>query len=93
MKIIVTGITGFIEKNFSKAVANNENQYVCLVRNTSRTENLVKAGNIKCSISDFSVGNLTESFMGADAVIHMIDQIGAYEIIEERFMEKNAYGY
>ena len=89
MKIIVTGITGFIGKNFSKAVANNENQYVCLVRRTSCTENLVKVENIKYSISDFSVGNLTESFMGADAVIHMAGQIGAYGITEECFMEGN----
>ncbi len=89
MKIIVTGITGFIGKNFSKAVTDNENQYVCLVRRTSRTENLVKAENIKYSISDFSVENLTESFIGADAVIHMAGQIGAYEITEERFREGN----
>ena len=89
MKIIVTGITGFIGRNFAKAVADNGNQYVCLVRKTSYTDNLIKAKNIEYIITDFSVKNLSQTFADADAVIHMAGQIGSYGITEERFIEGN----
>lgn len=89
MKIIVTGITGFIGKNFSKAIADNENQYICLIRKTSHTDNLTKANNIEYIVTDFSAGNLTEIFTDAAAVIHMAGQMGAYGITEERFRKGN----
>ena len=84
MKIIITGITGFIGKNLMKAIDGDENQYVCLVRKSSNIKELSKADNIKFLTSDFGVSELTQIFQDVEVVIHMAGQIGSYGITWER---------
>ena len=54
MKIVITGITGFIGKNLLKIIADDENQYICLVRKSSNVGCLVKASNIEYRVIDWS---------------------------------------
>lgn len=89
MKIIITGITGFIGKNLMKAIDGDENQYVCLVRKSSNIKELSKADNIKFLTSDFGVSELTQIFQDVEVVIHMAGQIGSYGITWETFYEGN----
>lgn len=89
MKIVVTGITGFIGKNLLKAIVGDENQYVCLVRKSSNMKELSRADNIKFLVSDFCVSELTQIFQDIEVVIHMAGQIGAYGVTWEAFEEGN----
>lgn len=89
MRIIVTGITGFIGKNLLKTIAGNENQYICLVRKESNLAGLVKAENIEYRVTSFNQDELIGNFKDADVVIHMIGQMGAYGVPYERFEKVN----
>lgn len=89
MKIAVTGITGFIGKNLIQTLANSENQYICLIRNTSDITGLEQADNITFRETDFWSSELVSELRGIDAVIHMIGRMGGYGIPVDSFKDIN----
>lgn len=89
MKVVITGITGFIGKNLLKIIADDENQYICLVRKSSNVGCLVKASNIEYRVIDWSQQEISDSVVNADVVIHMIGQMGAYGVTYDQFESAN----
>ena len=89
MKVAVTGITGFIGKNLFHKIVDDDNKYLCLVRETSKTAGLGKAENIEFRVVNFEHANLTVQLKGIDVVIHMIGQMGGYGVPAEDYMRIN----
>lgn len=80
MKILVTGATGFIGRNFIESVKNDQNQYICLVRGTSNIECLKDYPNVLVKESSFSYDELCLFSRQVGVVIHMAGQMGGYGI-------------
>lgn len=89
MKIVVTGVTGFIGKNFMESVKNDQNQYLCLVRGTSNTAYLKDYPNVSVQKSSFHYDELCSFCRQADVVIHMAGQMGGYGIPFEAYDRVN----
>ena len=89
MKILVTGITGFIGRRFAEAIKNDKNEYICLVRENSKTEFLLGYSNAKIVRTDFSKAELDCAVREAELIIHMIGQMGADGVTEAQFEETN----
>ena len=88
MKILVTGITGFIGRNFARTI-NDENEYIFLVRNNSKVEFLKDYSNVNVVKTDFSKKELSESLKDVEIVVHMIGQMGGYGVSREQFEKIN----
>lgn len=89
MRIAVTGITGFIGRNFLKTIIDDENEYVCLVRKESNVADLKKARNITYRTVAFNEGDLAVALVDTDVVIHMIGQMGGYGVPLSRYEDTN----
>ncbi len=89
MRIVVTGITGFIGRNLLETIRDDGNEYLCLVRGESDLSECSCPDNIVCRITNFSSEDLCERLTGAEVVLHMAGQMGAYGIPYEQFEEVN----
>ena len=89
MKILVTGISGFIGQRFAKAIQNDSNEYICLIRNTSNVDFLQEYLNIQVVKTDFSLMELTRVMQGVETVVHMNGQMGAYGVTMNQFEKVN----
>lgn len=89
MKILVTGITGFIGQNFANAIKNDTNDYICLVRSTSKTDFLKNHSNVRVIVTDFSEKELAELLQDVKIVVHMIGQMGGHGVQKEQFEASN----
>lgn len=89
MRIVITGITGFIGKNLYKILP-NEYEYLFLVRNTSNTDFVKENKNIKIQrLEAFNSDRLKTILKEDDIVIHMVGQMGGYNVTEEQFKLAN----
>lgn len=89
MKILVTGATGFIGRNFLQTVQSDMNEYICLVRKTSNTELLGKYPNVVIQESSFCFDELCLSLRDVEIVIHMAGQMGGYGVDAETYEQVN----
>lgn len=89
MKVLVTGISGFVGKNFAKKILDDKNEYVCLVRDGSKVDFLDKHSNVQIVRSDFSIYEMAKYIEDVDIVIHMIGQMGGYGIEKSQFEKTN----
>lgn len=89
MKILVTGATGFIGRNFLKTVQGDLNEYICLVRKTSNTDFLRKYPNIVIKESSFGFDELCLLLQDVEIVIHMAGQMGGYGVAVETYERTN----
>lgn len=89
MKIIVTGATGFIGKNFLSTVKNDGNYYLCLIREESKIDDIEHFSNIEFKRIKFVQDELEEVMYGANVVIHMVGQMGGYGVTKEQFENAN----
>lgn len=89
MRIIVTGATGFIGKNFISKAAGDKNHYVCLVRKGSGTEHLSEHRNVTVHECSFTQGELLGECGDAEVVIHMAGRMGGYGITREQMETAN----
>ena len=88
MKIIITGITGFIGLNFLKCL-NPDYDYICLVRKSSNTVELKNFPHVSVKKIDFGRPAIEQAINGADIVIHMAGQMGGYGISDKEFERVN----
>lgn len=84
MRIILTGATGFIGKNFIPKVIEDKNNYICLVRKDSSIDWLLGYQNIAVHKCSFTQGELFMECENAEVVIHMAGQMGGYGITKEQ---------
>lgn len=88
MKIVITGITGFIGLNYLKCL-NPEYEYTCLVRKSSNTDILQAYPQVSVKKIDFSCSEIEQEIHGKDILIHMAGQMGGYGIPVETFERVN----
>ena len=88
MKVVVTGITGFIGRNFAKTM-DDGNDYIDLVREESKVDFLKGLENVRIMRINFTYDELLTILKGKDVVIHMIGQMGGYGIPREKFEKVN----
>lgn len=89
MRIVIIGITGFIGKNLYKILP-TEYEYLFIVRTTSNTDFIVENENVKIErIEEFNSQYLQLFLKAGDIVIHMVGQMGGYNITDEQFIATN----
>lgn len=69
MKIVITGITGFIGKSLEKYLQDYE-----IIGVTRSLKNCKDGDNAKYIVSDYSIDDLKEIFRGAGAVVNLASQ-------------------
>lgn len=90
MRIVVTGITGFIGMNFCREL-NQDNDYIFLVRESSDYSGIEEKTNITIRKVDFLRDDLELELRDADVVVHMIGQMGGYGVALEKFETVNCH--
>jgi len=75
MKVLVTGATGFIGRHLVEALCNADYDVRCLVRKSSRIEELGKL-NVEISYGDlFDLSSLEEAVMGVSVIFHTAGEL------------------
>ena len=95
MKILVIGATGFIGKHLVKELVNKSHKVRCLIRKTSRKEdiNYLKKLNIELFFGDLTnKKSLKGICRGIDIVYHLTGVLGGFNVSEKLMFDINVKG-
>lgn len=92
MKIFITGATGFIGINLARRLANTEHNMLCLVRKTSRSDELKKLGATLIEGDVTEKASILKRMEGCDWVVNLANVYSFWEPIKRMYQEVNVSG-
>ena len=95
MKILITGATGFIGKNLVKELVSKSHKVRCLVRKTSRKEDINYLKKLKVELFNGDLINkksLNGICRGIDIVYHLTGVLGGFNVSEKLMFDINVKG-
>ena len=95
MKILITGATGFIGKNLVPELVSKSHKVRCLVRKTSRKEDINYLKKLKVELFNGDLINkksLKGICRGIDIVYHLTGVLGSFNASEKLMFDINVRG-